>query len=362
MRCQQGGTADDVRSSKLKMKTSRLLCAALVAFALASVVVGGCSSNSGEGGDCMGGVFMLGRLYDAERFNDGVFDPADLGQVVGVVDRTVACPSRDGEAGDFPVGTEFRSVPGIDSGVGIAAEVDGVVRFLRSFNPPQELDIDRLLLLDDAVEIGLSSDYDGSTRWATIDDPDRITAILAAVRNAPVVESSFDDAGRRSLQTVYFEVVRSDGLRSRTTYTLDSRLLSDRRLQQSGWTARELTGEAAAIIDAALDAAPPATPRDGLELVGTSGTADVLDRTACRWDRPQLLAATGERLVIGGPRSAGISFAIISGPNIEAYSVEHDAISEGIPLPAATGPVLIELVSMNLGASFCSVIDLAGTR
>lgn len=310
---------------------------------------------------------MLGRLYDAERFNDGVFDPADLGQVVGVVDRTVACPSRDGEAGDFPagdfpVGTEFRSVPGIDPGVGIAAEVDGVVRFLRSFNPPQELDIDRLLLLDDAVEIGLSSDYDGSTRWATIDDPDRITAILAAVRNAPVVESSFDEVGRRSLQTVYFEVVRSDGLRSRTPYTLDSRLLSDRRLQQSGWTARELTGEAAAIIDAALDAAPPATPRDGLELVGTSGTADVLDRTACRWDRPQLLAATGERLVIGGPRSAGISFAIISGPNIEAYSVEHDAISEGIPLPAATGPVLIELVSMNLGASFCSVIDLAGTR
>jgi hypothetical protein len=177
-----------------------------------------------------------------------------------------------------------------------------------------------------------------------------------------VVESSFDDAGRRSLQTVYFEVVRSDGLRSRTTYTLDSRLLSDRRVQQSGWTARQLTGSAAAIIDAALDAAPPSMPRDGLELVGASGTADVLDRTACRLDRPQLLAAPAERLVIGGPRSNGISFAIISGPNIEAYSVEQDAIGDGIPLPTATGPVLIELTSMNLGTSFCSVIDLAGTR
>lgn len=305
---------------------------------------------------------MLGRLYDAERFNDGVFEPGDLGEVVGVVDETVACPSRDGEAGEVPVGTEFRSVLGIDPGVGIAAEIDGGVHFFRSFNPPHDLGIDQLLNLDDVVEIGLNSDYDGSTRWATIDDPDQISAIVAAVRGAPVVESSFDDASQHSLQRVFFELVRSDGLRTRTTYTLDNRLLSDRRVQQSGWTARQLTGSAATIIDAALDAAPPSTPRDGLELVGVSGTADVLDRAECRLDRPQLVAAPGERLVIGGPRSNGISFAIISGPNIEAYSVEHDAIGDGIPLPAATGPVLIELASNNLGTSFCSVIDLVDTR
>ena len=331
-------------------------------LALVSMGVGGCASTSGEGGDCAVGVFMLGRLYDVERFNDGVFEPADLGQVVGVVDEAVACPSRDGEAGEIPIGTEFRSVPGIDPGVGFAAEVDGGVRFFRSLNPPTELDIGRLLLLDDAVEIGLNSGYDGSTRLATIDDPDQVFAIVAAVRTAPVVKSSFDDASRHALQTVFFEVVRSDGLRTRTTYTLDGRLLSDRRVQQSGWTARALTGSAAAIIDAALDAAPPSTPQDGLELVGASGTAHVLDVTACRLDRPQLVAAPGDRLIIGGPRSGGISFAIISGPGIEAYSVEDDAIGEGIPLPATTGPVLIELVSMYLGTSFCSVIDIAGTR
>ena len=344
------------------MNTSRFLVPALVVFALVSMGVAGCASTSGEGGDCAGGVFMLGRLYDAERFNDGVFEPGDLGQVVGVVDETVACPSRSGEASEIPVGTEFRSVPGIDPGVGIAAEFNGGVRFYRSFNSPQELGVDQLLSLDDAIEIGLNSDYDGSTRWATIDDPEQISAIVAAARSAPVVESSFDDANQHSLQRVFFEIVRSDGLRTRTTYTLDSRLLSDRRFQQSGWTARQLTGSAAAIIDAALDAAPSSTPRDGLELVGASGTAPVFDRAACRLDRPQLLAAPGERLAIGGTRSEGISFAIISGPNTEAYSVEHDAIGEGIPLPTATGPVLIELVSMNLGASFCSVIDLADTR
>jgi hypothetical protein len=343
------------------MIRSRFFAPALVVFALLSLATGGCASTSGEGGDCSGGVFLLGRSYDAERFNDGVFEPGELGQVVGAVDRAVVCPSRDGEAGEVPVGTEFRSVPGVDPGVGIAAEINGGVRFFRSFNPPQDLDIDQLLSLADAVEIGLNSDYDGSTRWATIDDPEQVTAIVAAARSAPEVKSSFDDANQHSLQRVFFEIVRSDGLRTRTTYTLDSRLLSDRRFQQSGWTARQLTGSAAAIIDAALDAAPPARPRDGLELVGASGTAQVLDRTACRLDRPQLLAAPGERLVIGGPRSNGISFAIISGPNVEVYSVEHDAIGDGIPLPTATGPVLVELSSMLLGTSFCSVIDLAVT-
>lgn len=210
------GTTDDVRSSKLELNKSRSFVPALAAFALVSMGVAGCASTSGEGGDCAGGVFMLGRLYDAERFNDEVFEPGDLGHVLGVVDRTVACPSRDGEAGEIPIGTEFRSVPGIDPGVGFAAEVDGGVRFFRSFNSPTDLDIDRLLSLDDAVEIGLNSGYDGSTRWATIDDPDQVSAIVSDVRSAPVVKSSFDDAGRQALQTVFFETVSNSSARRET--------------------------------------------------------------------------------------------------------------------------------------------------
>ncbi len=353
------GTVDVVRSSKVEMRRLRFVVPGLVVFALMSLAVGGCGSTSGQGGDCAGGVFMLGRLYDVEPFNDGVLESSDLGEVIGVVDRTVACPRRDGEAGEVPIGTEFRTVRGVEPGVGIAADVGGRVRFFRSFNPPGDLDIDRLLVLDDVVEIGLSSGFDGSTRWATIDDPDHVSTIIDAARNAPVVESSFDGANRQVLQTVFVELVRSDGLRSRTTYTLEGRLLSDRRVRESGWTARELSGAAASIIDAALDAAPVATPRDGLELVGASGTAGVLDRTACRSDRPQLVAAPGERLVFGGSRSGGVWFAIISGPSFEAYSVGHDAIEDGVPLPDSVGPVLVELVSFDLGVSFCSVIDVA---
>lgn len=61
--------------------------------------------------------------------------------------------------------------------------------------------------------------------------------------------------------------------------------------------------------------------------------------------------------MIGGSRSGGITFAIVSGPDIEGYAVDDEAIGDGIPLPDAAGPVLIELWSMNLGTSFCSVID-----
>ncbi|MEN9504088.1 MAG: hypothetical protein RI958_14 [Actinomycetota bacterium] len=341
------------------MKTPRFTVAVVAVLTVGSTFLAGCGSDSGGGGDCSGGVFLLGRVYDVENFNDGVLEAADLGPVLGVVQRNVACPGRDGEAGEVPVGTELRTIQGIDPGIGFAAEIDGRVRVFRSYNPPTDLAIEQLLPLDDVIEIGLNSTHDGDTRWATIDDPGQIAAILDAARTAPIVESSFEDALRPGLKTV-FEIVRSDGLRTRTVYTIDRRLLSDRRVDRSGWTARELPGSVAAIIDTALDAAPQPRPRDGLELVGRSGTADVLDPAACRLDRPQLSAVAEDRLLIGGSRSGGITFAIISGPGIEGYAVDDEAIGDGIPLPDTVGPVLIELWSMNLGTSFCSVIDVEG--
>ena len=337
-------------------RSSRSPTSVIVVFLLVSSFLGACGSGSGRGGDCSTGVYLFGRLYDIESFNDDVFALADLGPTVGVVERNVACPSRDGDAGEIAIGTELREISGIDPSIGFAAEVDGRIHFFRSLNPPTDFEIEMLLPLDDVIEIGLNSAHDGDTRWATIDQPDQITAILEAVRTAPVVESPFEDALRTRLRTV-IEIVRSDGLRTRTIYTVDRRLLSDRRVGESGWTARELPRSAAAIIDAALNAAPLPAPRDGLELVGASGTAAVLRVTECRLDRPQLVAALEERLEVAGSRSDGITFAIISGPNIEGYSQEE--IDDGIALPDVAGPVLIELVSMGLGSSYCSVVDLA---
>jgi hypothetical protein len=348
-----------VSSDRRSPKVSTLL-RGVVTSALGVLVVSlvaGCTSDTGDGGDCSGGVFLDGRIYDVETFNDGVLEPSDLGAVLGVVERNVSCPSRDGEAGEVAVGTELRAISGIDPGVGFAAEVDGRVRVFRSSRPPEGLELDEVLPLDDVVEIGLNSAYDGSTRWATIDDPDQIAAIVEGVRSGPIVASPIEELIRPGLRAV-FEIVRSDGLRTRTTYVIDRRLLSDRIGGEGEWTARELSESAAGIIDAALDAAPSARPRDGLVLVGASGTADVLDVAACRLDRPQLVASAGERLSIEGSRSGGITFAIVSGPGIESYAVDDEAIDDGIALPDTVGLLLIELVSFNLGTSFCSVVEV----
>lgn len=63
-----------------------------------------------------------GLNYLFEEFNAGVLDGGDLGDVVGVVQRTDVCPDRDGDASDLPVGTELRAADGVAPEVLIAAE------------------------------------------------------------------------------------------------------------------------------------------------------------------------------------------------------------------------------------------------
>lgn len=41
-----------------------------------------------------------------------------------------------------------------------------------------------------------------------------------------------------------------------------------------------------------------------------------------------------------------------------ASETADDALDDGIPLPGSAGPLLVELVSMNLGTSFCSVVEI----
>lgn len=105
-----------------------------------------------------------GLNYLFEEFNAGVLNGGDLGDVVGVVQRTDVCPDRDGDASDLPVGTELRAADGVAPEVLIAAEVDGQVVVFRSMLPPQDVSVEARLLLDDVVEVGINSDYDGMTR------------------------------------------------------------------------------------------------------------------------------------------------------------------------------------------------------
>ena len=342
------------RRSRVRRQRRMIGASAAVAVVLAVTGVGVVTTllgSSGGSSDCGGGVWFDGRGYLPEQFNDRVFDADDLGDVIGNVERTRTCPERNGDASELPVGTELRAAPDIDPALGFAAVVEGEVEFFRTFHPPKDLGPADVLSLRNVVEIGLNSDFDGSTRWATITDPAGIAVVVESITSAPTTEIHRADWNR---MRAFIEFVRSDGLVTRSTYLVDTRTVA------IGLDGVALSPAAADVIDAALTDAPTAIPRSDLRLTGPSGSTPVFDRTACRFDRPDLRAAPGDVLQIDGEQAGGvsISFVLVSGPKIEAYGIERDALAAGIALPAAAGPVTVELVSMNAGTSYCAVVDI----
>ena len=327
------------------------------AVVIAGIGVGTATTflESGSGSsDCANGIWFDGRGYLPEEFNDRVFEAGALGPVVGTVERTRACPERNGDASDLPMGTELRVAPDVDPAIGLAAVVGGRVEFFRTYRPPSDLGAAEVLALHEVVQIGLNSSYDGSTRWATITDAAAITAVVESITTTPITEIPRADWTATRI-TPFIEFVRSDGLVTRSAYFVDTGTVA------VGLDGVVLSPAASAVLDAALRDAPAATPRSDLRLSGPSGSTPVFDRTACRFDRPDLRATRGEVLRIAGeePGGVSISFVLVSGTEIEAYSIERDALADGIALPDTPGPVVVELVSMNAGSSYCAVIDVA---
>ena len=316
----------------------------VVGIGVASRFQRGTSDNS----SCAGGVRIGGNSYVSESFNSGVFEPGDLGDVVGVVKRTEVCPERDGDASGVPVGAELRVVRGVDPGVLLAAEVDGRVEVFRSGFPPESVPVDELLMLDDVVEIGINSEFDGETRWATVLDPGQIANVVGGIRSAAAVPADWSRG-----DGVTLEFVRSDGLRTRTPYLVDDGLLYDRR------KGLQLSRAAMTVLTRALAEAPPAPVTDGLTLTGSASTGAVHPHAQCRRDRPDLAATPGETIQVAGPRRTSITFIFISGPAIESYSVHSDQLADGIRLPDEPGRVIVELFTDS--ESFCSVADVIET-
>jgi hypothetical protein len=310
-------------------------------------------SGGGESSVCAGGIWFDGRSYLHEDFNDGVFDADELGEVIGTVTRTRPCPERDGDASELPVGTELRAAPHVNQAVGFAAVVDGEVEFFRTFHSPADRAPADVLALHDVVEIGLNSDFDGSTRWATLTDPAQVAVVVEGISTAPIEEIRSTEWTKVRMRA-FIEFVRRDGLVTRSTYLVDSHLVA---IGSEGVALPSATRD---VLNAALSDAPPAVPRSDIQLTGLSGTTPVFGRAACRLDRPNLRAAPDEVLQIKGAQAAGISisFVLVSGPEIEMYSIEQDALARGIALPSAPGRIIIELVPMNAGASYCAVVTI----
>ena len=314
---------------------------AVVGAGVASRSAGGSSSNS----SCAGGVRFGGSSYVLESFNSAVFEPGELGDVVGIVKRTEECPQRDGDASELPEGTELRVARGVEPEVLLAAEVDGHVVVFRSGLPPRSVAVEDMFLLDDVVEMGINSEVDGETRWATVLAPDQIATVVSGITNAATVRPDWSRS-----DSVTLEFVRSDGLRTRTGYLVDDGLLYDRS------EGLQLSQAAMTVITGAFGEAPSAPVTDGLTVTGSASTGAVHPHAQCRRDRPDLAATSGETIQVAGPRRESITFIFISGPAIESFSIHSDQLAGGIPLPDEPGRVMIELFTES--ESFCAVVDV----
>ena len=321
--------------------TAGVVLLAVAGAGVASRLPGGSSGS----GDCARGVRFDGRSYFTESFNAAAFEPGELGDVVAVVKRTEVCPQRDGDASDLPVGAELRVARGVDPDVLVAAEVAGKVVVFRSAFPPKTVTVEDMFLLDDVVEVGINSEYDGETRWATLLDPASIAMVVTGITNAATVRADWSQSNG-----VFLEFIRSDGLRTRTRYLVDEGLLYDRG------EGLQLPEAARRVISSALQEAPPAPVIDGLTVNGSAETGVVHPQAQCRQDRPDLTATPGETIQVAGPRRTSITFVFVSGPAIKPFSIDGDQLAAGIRLPDEAGRVTLEMFTEF--ESFCAVVAI----
>lgn len=302
-------------------------------FAVAGSLLGG-THSSDDDGSCSSGVEWDGRFYsDDAAINSGVLDPADLGDVLGTVRRTGVCATRDLDASSLPVGTEIRVVNGVDPKIGIGALVDGSVEFFRTSDGLFDFTAAQALLLDDIVEIGINSNYDGSTRWNSINDDADVNVVIDGVREAHRVPAlPFYDAG---FHRIFLEFVRSDGLRIRAAYAFEDGALLFRD------DSRQIAEGARDLIDLALAEAPAAPVVDELSITDGARSGAVHPMGYCRSDRPDLIAVKGSVLSVdGGKRGSVIAF-FVSGEGIDSYGVDDGSRQVRMPEVAATVTVEI---------------------
>lgn len=295
------------REQPRQARTLMAIAAALVVF---SVGLGGLLllQTRGQDGDsaasCGELVAIEGRVYFRDGYNTGAVDPSDLGVVIDRVDQEWSCndtgaqqeiPSAGVFASALPPGTELRTI-GSEPAEAMVAAVNGDEVWVYV-----NATADRFIFTADVSEIGINSDFDGTTRLATIDDPTLVRQLIDDVRAAPTATRS-DDETDLDDQRVFVELVRTDGLRTVVPYWIDEGQLADRRVAEL-WTNA---------VNDALTSGPPQPVVDGITMVGNQGVASFHPNGSCRRDRPDLEVQQGEVLSIALKDGTDIAYLYVS--------------------------------------------------
>jgi len=282
------------------MRRSRFLigscCAATLGLAAcggADAVVdedgdGALGSSSESAADCVGGLVVDGVWYQPD-WRSPAPEATELGEVVGTVDGQWDCYVAAEELGDgvfamgIPDGSEVRRIGTrrVDEALAtVSREGVAVFRSAESLSLTGALD-------DGIVAIGINSEYDGTTRFATIADRAVIARLVDAAR-AVDQESSFD--GLSGGTRYFIELVHADGLSTSFPYGVERAQLSD-RVVGDVWadaikTAMAQTGDAPTV--------------EGLVVSAGGVDAPTHPLGACRLDRIDVTVNPGEIVTVGG--------------------------------------------------------------
>ncbi|MFP5487350.1 MAG: hypothetical protein ACLGHQ_03485, partial [Acidimicrobiia bacterium] len=245
-------------------------------------------SSAGGAASCVGGLLVDGVWYSPDWYSP-VPEERELGKVIGTVDGQWDCSVAEEELGDgvfasgIPDGSEVRQIGTrrVDEALATVSR-DGV----SVFRSPDSLSLTSALD-DEIVAIGVNSDYDGTTRFATIDDPAVIARLVDAAR-AVDQETSFD--GLSEGMRYFIEFVHADGLSTSFPYGVERAQLSDRVVGVM-W---------AEAIDAALAQSGEAPTVEGLTVSVGGVDAPTHPLGSCRLDRTDLTATPGQIVTVGG--------------------------------------------------------------
>ena len=284
----------------MPMRCSRLLIGALCAATLGLTACGGAGGNgdgalgssAGGAASCVGGLVVDGVWYQPDWYSP-VPEESELGEAVGTVDGQWECSVAAEELGGgvfasgIPDGSEVRQIGTrrVDEALATVSS-DGIA----VFRSPDSLSL-ASALDDEIVAIGINSDYDGTTRFATIDDPEVIARLVDAAR-AVDQETSFD--GLNEGMRYFVELVHADGLSTSFPYVVEEAQLSDRVVGEM-WT------EA---IDTAMAQSGEAPTVEGLTVSVGGVDAPTHPLGSCRLDRADLTATPGEIVTVAGEEVA----------------------------------------------------------
>lgn len=273
--------------------------------------------------DCEGGLVVDGVPYRVDWRGAGAIP--DLGERIGTVENSFDCgspvPAGDGIwASLLPTGAAVYAIatrPVSEALVVVAGDETFLVR------TPESLSVEGVVATGEpaaeVVAIGINSEFDGTTRFATIDEPVVVAALLAVLRSA---DATGDLTPLSDGERYFIEFVHADGLSTIIPYAVGRAQLWDRPVGDA-W--------ATAIADALLDAEGP-TAVDGFLVRSPSASTLLHPRGSCRTDLADLVATPGEVLTV----------AFDEGDEVRWW-LNPPVPGDGMlrPIPSQVGPTLL---------------------